>query len=730
MTTPLARSRAQQLGLPDKQTLLTYIRSREDSVTRRDIAREFGLRGAQRAELRTLLRELEDEGEIERGANRRVRLAGTLPSVTVIEVTDQTVDGELLARPSRWSDDQPPPVINVAAPRPGRAPAVGDRLLARLRRESDGTYSATPMKRLDGATQDFVGLFRHTAQGDRVIATEPGRRNEFHVRESLVDGLANDDLVLARVLPGRRMGLTSVEIQQRIGNASEPKAFSLIAIHNAGIPHEFPAAALAQAKGCKPAGLGDRTDLRSIPLVTIDGADARDFDDAVFAERDPASESGWHIVVAIADVAHYVRTDDALDSEARRRGNSVYFPDRVVPMLPEELSNGLCSLRPNEDRACLAVHLWIGQHGGVKKFQFERGLMRSAARLTYQQVQAADDGRPDDLTGPLLDPVIRPLYGAFEALQTARHKRQPLDLDLPERKIRLDEAGHVAGIAPVSRLDSHRLIEEFMITANVAAAQLLTQRNQPCMFRVHDRPDPERIDDLRTLLDEHGFWVPRGHSPNPSLFNTVLRRVKDTPRAELFSQLILRAQMQATYSPNNIGHFGLALGRYAHFTSPIRRYADLLVHRSIIRTLDLGGDGLLPGADEDFEQIGDHISSTERRAAGAEREVFDRYAAAFLENQVGTVLSGTISGVSRAGLFVRLDETGADGLLPMSLLPGDYYRHDPKRHALTGERTGKMFHLGEPLSVRLREVVGIAGQITLELAESPRTAGRRQHRRR
>ena len=723
----MARTRAQQLGLPDKPALLAYIRSRDDSVTRRDIAREFGLRGAQRAELRSLLRELEEEGEIERGANRRVRPAGTLPSVTVIEVTDQTVDGELLARPTRWPDDQPPPTIYVAPSRRGRAPAAGDRLLARLRRQTDGSYTATPMKRLDGATPDFVGVFRHTRHGDRILATEPGRRNEFHVHASLVQGLANDDLVLARVLPGRRMGLTSVEIQKRIGNANEPKAFSLIAIQNAGIPYEFPTEAVAQARASKPVALGNRTDLRDIPLITIDGADARDFDDAVFAEPDRDS-AGWHIVVAIADVAHYVRSSDALDREARRRGNSVYFPDRVVPMLPEALSNGLCSLRPNEDRACLAVHLWIGPQGGVKRFQFQRGLMRSAGRLTYEQIQKASDGHADDLTAPLHDSVIQPLYRAYEALDTARRRRQPLDLDLPERKISLDEDGAVADIRPVPRLASHRLIEEFMIAANVAAAQLLTQRNRPCMYRVHDRPDPERIDDLRALLAEHGFRVPRGHSPDPSLFNTVLRQVKDTPRAELFSQLILRAQKQATYSPNNIGHFGLSLGRYAHFTSPIRRYSDLLVHRSIICALDLDDDGLGSGAEEVFADIGDHLSVTERRAASAEREVFDRYAASYLERRVGSTLGGTISGVSRAGLFVRLDETGADGLLPMSLLPADYYRHDEKRHALVGERTGQLFHLGDRLAVRLREVVGIAGQITLDLATTP--PGRRPPRRR
>ncbi len=730
----MARPRAQQLGLPDRETLLAYIRGHDNSVTRRDIAREFGLRGSQRAELRQLLRELEDEGEIERGANRRLRPAGTLPSVAVVEVTEQTQDGELLAKPIRWTSDAPPPPIIVAAARSGRfrAPSIGDKLLARLRRDPNGSHIATPMKRLETSPQDVIGIFRYTRFGDRVFSTERGRTTEFHVQTSLVDGLVDEDLVVARILPGKRMGLTTVEIQRRIGNAEEPHAFSLIALESAGIPTAFPSDALELAARRPVPSVAGRTDLRDVPLVTIDGADARDFDDAVFAQPDPDpnNKGGWHVIVAIADVAWYVRPDDALDREARRRGNSVYFPDRVVPMLPAQLSNSLCSLRPGEDRACLAAHLRIGPQGGTKSFRFERGLMRSAARLTYEQVQAAHEGHADTTTKKLADHVIDPLFGAFKALHRARLRRQPLDLDLPERKVQLGADGRVLGIAPVPRLDSHRLIEEFMIAANVAAAQFLSRRDQPCMYRIHERPDPDRIDDLRALLAEHGFKVPRGHSPDPGLFNKVLHQVRETPKAELFSQLVLRAQKQAAYSPNNIGHFGLALARYAHFTSPIRRYADLLVHRAIIRTLGLGEGALETGAEEDFAEIGDHLSTTEQRAVGAEREVFDRYAAAYLEDRVGAIVDGTISGVSRAGLFVRLNETGADGLIPMSMLPMDRYRHEPARHALVGERTGHKYHLGDPITVRLREVVGIAGQITLELAETPVTGRRRPPRRR
>jgi ribonuclease R len=515
--------------------------------------------------------------------------------------------------------------------------------------------------------------------------------------------------------------LPQARVVQRVGDSSDPRAFSLIAIHAHGIPTEFPHEAVALAEKARPVGLGDRADLRAIPLVTIDGADARDFDDAVWAEPDPESRGGWHVIVAIADVAWYVRPADALDRAARERGNSVYFPDRVVPMLPEALSNELCSLKPGVERACMAVHLWLDAEGRVQRHRFVRGLMRSAARLTYEQVQAAIDGRPNETAGPLVEPVLRPLYGAYRAFDRARQRRGTLDLDLPERRILLDPTGRVARIEPRERLDSHKLIEEFMISANVAAAEELERLRRPCMYRVHAAPDPAKLAALREFLE--GIGIPglalaKGQVVQPRHFNEILHRAAGTPYATLVNELVLRSQAQAAYSPENVGHFGLALRRYAHFTSPIRRYADLLVHRSLIAGLDFGAGGLPPTEAKDFTGVAEHISMTERRAAVAERSATDRYTAAFLAERVGATFNGRINGVTRAGLFVTLSETGADGLIPISRLPNDFYDHDEAGHRLVGRRSGRIFRLGDPVSVRLAEANTVTGSLLFSLLDA------------
>jgi ribonuclease R len=479
----------------------------------------------------------------------------------------------------------------------------------------------------------------------------------------------------------------------------------------------FDGDALKDAEKAGPAALGKREDLRKLPLVTIDGADARDFDDAVWAEPDPdpKNKGGWHIMIAIADVAHYVRPGSPLDRAAYARGNSAYFPDRVVPMLPEALSNGWCSLNPKEDRPCIALHLWLDRDGEPRHHSFVRGLMRSAARLTYEQVQAARDGHPDDTTGPLLKTVIGPLYGAFEALLAARQRRGTLDLDLPELRIVISAEGTIDAIEPRQRLDSHRLVEEFMIAANVAAAETLEARRQPCMYRIHDTPDPQKLDGLREVLASFGLRLARGQVIRPANLNQVLSRVADTPEAPMISQLILRAQSQAAYAPQNIGHFGLALTRYAHFTSPIRRYADLLVHRALIAGLGLGKDGLKPESAATFDEAGRHISQTERRAQAAEREAVDRFTAAFLQRHLGEIKIGRITGVTRFGLFVALSETGADGLIPISTLPDDYYDHDEAKHCLVGRRWGRTYRLGESVAARIREADPITGGLVFDL---------------
>jgi ribonuclease R len=510
------------------------------------------------------------------------------------------------------------------------------------------------------------------------------------------------------------MGLRSARVLERLGSMTDPRSVSLVSIHANDIPDVFPPEAIAQADAAMAAPLEGRVDLRKVPLVTIDGEDARDFDDAVWAEPDG---KGWHAIVAIADVAWYVRPGDALDVEALKRGNSVYFPDRVVPMLPEPLSNGWCSLKPNEDRPCVAVHMWLDAEGNRLRYRFERALMRSAARLTYTQVQRAFDGAPDDLTRSLLDPVLRPLLGAWRALLAARQRRGVLELDIAERQVILGPDGRIARITTRARYDSHRLIEDFMIAANVAAAEQIEAVRQPCMYRVHDLPSPERLDALREVLDALGLHLPKGGRIVPAMFNQVLKKAAEMNEARMVNEMILRTQAQAAYSPNNLGHFGLALARYAHFTSPIRRYADLLVHRAIVAGLKLGDGGLPPIEPDEFVAIGEAISNTERRAATAERDALDRFTVLFMADRVGATFEGTISGVARFGLFVKLDETGADGLLPASALPSDFYQHDEHKQSLTGRRSRHTYTLGDRIDVQLAEADTVTGSLVFRAAE-------------
>ena len=516
-------------------------------------------------------------------------------------------------------------------------------------------------------------------------------------------------------------------VVERLGPESDPRSISLVAIHGNGIPTEFAPEALAKAERLQPAGIADRTDLRDLPLVTIDGADARDFDDAVWAEPDPdaANTGGWHLLVAIADVAWYVRPGDALDRAAYERGNSVYFPDRVVPMLPEALSNDLCSLRPGEDRACLAVHLWIDRNGRLRRHRFVRGLMRSAARLTYEQVQDARDGRPDEASGPLLEPVLLPLYGAFDALLRARMARGTLDLDIPERRIVLGEDGRVDRVVPRARLDSHRLIEEFMIAANVAAAERLHGGKMPALYRDHEPPPLDKLEALRESLAALGYSLARGAVVKPRNFTGILEKANRTDQGPLVSQIILRSQSKAVYSPEDLGHFGLALRRYCHFTSPIRRYADLLVHRALISADRLGAGGLPPDAGDRLAEIGEHVSMTERRAETAERDAVDRFTTIFLADRVGAGFAGRISGVTRFGLFVTLDESGADGLVPAGLLPWDRYLHDELHHRLVGAATGLAFTLGDRVTIELKEADRTTGSLVFTMVEGGKTVERR-----
>jgi len=489
----------------------------------------------------------------------------------------------------------------------------------------------------------------------------------------------------------------------------------------------FPDDAIAEADAMKPADLTGREDLTGLPLITIDPSDARDHDDACFApaDTDPKNEGGHIIWVAIADVAHYIRPGSALDREARKRGNSTYFPDRVVPMLPDRLSGDLCSLHEGVPRACIAVAMQINAKGEKIGHKFTRGLMKSPASLHYEEVQDAIDGQPNDRTAPLLDDVLKPLYAAYEALTKARAARQPLDLDLPERQIVLDEKGHVTSVAFKDRLDAHKLIEEFMVLANVAAAETLIQKKQPLLFRVHEEPNPDKLDALRETAGTAGLTLAKGQVLKTAHLNRLLHDAADTDHAEQINMATLRSMTQAYYGPQNFGHFGLALTAYAHFTSPIRRYADLIVHRALVSAHGWGKDGLTLEDADALEETGKHISDTERRSMVAERDTTDRYLAAFLSDRIGAELTGRISGIQRFGAFVRLDETGADGLIPVRSLGSEFFHFDGDDQTLQGADTGFTLGLGQRVTVRLAEAVPVTGGLMLELIEADGKAPKR-----
>jgi ribonuclease R len=720
--------------------LLAFIKDNAGRAGTREIARAFGLKNADRAQLKRVLRDLGDEGAVETRRNKHHK-PGTLPSVTLADVIERDRDGELIALPTEWDTEAhgDAPRIRILTPRrakPGEAAGVGDRALMRVEalsardRDAGAAYSGRVIKVLDRAKKRMLGIFRALPSGGgRLIPVDKkalGR--ELAIAPGATMDAEDGELVAADVTKEGRFGLPTGRIKERLGSLKSERAVSLIAIHAHNIPHVFSGEALAEAEAAKPATLsGGREDWRDMPLVTIDPADAKDHDDAVYAEADtdPGNRGGFIVTVAIADVSHYVRPGCALDREALDRGNSVYFPDRVVPMLPERISNDLCSLKPNVDRAALAVRMVIAPDGRKRSHSFHRILMRSAAKLHYAQAQDAFDGNSDDTTGPIKARVLDPLHAAYRSVRKARDARGPLDLDLPERKILLKPDGTLDRVAIPQRLDAHRLIEEFMILANVAAAETLERATVPLIYRVHDEPSLEKVEALRDLLKTLDMSFPKGAVLRPSLFNTVLQQVKDTETETLVNEVVLRSQAQAEYSAENYGHFGLALRRYAHFTSPIRRYADLIVHRALVRALKLG-EGALPEASDlkSLNEISARISASERRAMAAERETTDRLIAHHLADRIGATFEGRIGGVTRAGLFVKLDETGADGFIPARTIGDDYFQYHEDRHAMIGRSTGETYRLGDNVTVRLVEAIPVAGALRFELLSEGR-AGKR-----
>ncbi|MDG0988840.1 MAG: ribonuclease R [Yoonia sp.] len=701
--------------IPSKAEILQWISDHPTKAAKRDIAKAFGIKGAQRIDLKRVLKELEAEGRLTKRKSS-YRDAEELPPVAVLEITGTDNDGDLFARPLEWAGTGAEPLILMTLRDSDPALGAGDRILGRLTVDPapDHSHTARMIRRIGTNPQRILGVYRQGSEGGRVLPIDKGSDKQWAIAEGATGGAKDGELVEAEQSgPKGRMGLPKARIVARLGDPTQPRAVSLIAIHQHGIPDHFPDAVVAEADAAAPTKLGQRTDLRDMPLVTIDPWDARDHDDACYVETHDGGE--MTIWVAIADVAHYVTPNSELDREGRKRGNSTYFPDRVVPMLPDRLSGDLCSLHEGVERACLAVAMRIDAEGNKLSHEFHRGLMKSQASFNYEEVQAAMDGAPNDKTAPMVSDVIRPLYAAYAALKKARARRQPLELDLPERQIVLDDDGKVTSVNFKDRLDAHKLIEEFMVLANVAAAETLIAKKTDLLFRVHEEPSPEKLEALREVANASGLQLAKGQVLQTAHLNRLLEQARDTDYAELVNISTLRSMTQAYYNPDNFGHFGLALKSYAHFTSPIRRYADLIVHRALVSSHGWGNDGLSPWDREHLAETAKQISDTERRSMVAERDTTDRYLAAFLSERIGAELHGRVAGIAKFGIFVKLDETGADALVPIRTLGAEYFDFDTESQTLMGSKSGTIIGLGQRAVVKLAEAAPVTGGLTAEL---------------
>ncbi len=732
----MARKPKQQ-GLPTRQQILDFIATSDEAAGKREIARAFGLKGEEKIALKKLLRDMGDEGLIDAGPGRAFHHMGGVPKVTVLRVIDVDDSGRAWAVPERWEAESEPPRLRVME-RKGRgsALAVGDRILSRTEEQKNG-WVAHPMKKLLKGSELVLGVVHQEGQNFWLRPVEKKERRELPISD--LGDAEPGDLVLAEKT-GRPPRL-SARVDTILGDPFAPRSFSLIAIHKHGIPHEFPERVLEEAERVAKQDLGEREDLTHIPIVAIDPADARDHDDAVWAapDDDPSNRAGWKAIVAIADVSFYVRPGSALDTEARKRGNSVYFPDRVVPMLPETLSAEICSLKEGEDRGALVCHLQVTKDGQLKSWRFSRARVRIAANIAYEDAQAAIDAsagqerievasspcsmpeieaEPPPVPCEIVESTLKPLWACWRALYAAREKRAPLELDLPERRVMLDEKGRITSVAPRERLDAHKLIEDYMIAANVAAAKALEAKKAPVMYRVHEPPSREKLVALKDYLATFDVEFALGQVIRPGTFNHILDRIGESDFRPQIMEQVLRTQTQAYYSPENHGHFGLALGSYAHFTSPIRRYADLVVHRSLVRAYRLGDGGLTDEEAGAMDVTGELISNLERRAMEAERETLDRYVAAYLADQVGQLVKCRITGVQPFGFFATVEEFGGDGLVPVATLTHDYFRYDEAGQTLTGDDTNEQYSLGQRLTLRLAEANPVSGGLRFELPDA------------
>lgn len=713
------------LRLPKREDILAFIKNNPDKSGKREIAKAFNLKAEARIWLKDILRNLADDGLVEK-RRKNIVAQGSLPPVSMIEIYARDKDGGFLAKPLEWGNT-PHPIIEIHPARVTKTPAlgIGDRILAKIFRnksENGPAYTGKLIRKMDKTEKTTIGVLRQIESGEWRL--EPiDRKSPELIIESAEGMIAKaGDLIEVEIGRDSRYGLKRGKVKNVLGKIDSEKALSMIAIISQGIPYIFPQSVIEESEQAKLATMNNREDWRDLPLITIDPHDAKDHDDAVFAKPDDAQDNlgGTIVTVAIADVALYIQPRSDLDKEALKRGNSVYFPDRVVPMLPERISNNLCSLRENEDRPALAVRMVFDADGKKRRHSFHRIMMRSHAKLSYQQAQSAIDGNVDEKTAPLLENVLKPLWDAYAILKAGRNKREPLELDLPEKKIILDKEGRVKDVLVPPRLDAHRLIEECMIQANVAAAETLKNHHQALIFRIHDQPSLAKQESLRNFLHTLGMSLAKGAELTPGRMNGILAKVEGTEQQELVNQVVLRSQSQAEYNPENIGHFGLHLKNYAHFTSPIRRYADLIVHRALIKALKFGDDGLTSDEEANLSEISTLISSSERRAMAGERDTVDRLIAHYLADKIGVAFHGRIAGVTKSGLFVSLDKLGADGFIPISTLHNDYYHFDEARHSLSGEKSRKGYQLGDRVEVKLIEALPIAGALRFQMVSPAR----------
>ena len=706
-----------------KQKVLDYLERHPNQTNKREIARGLGVTGSGRVALRQILKQLEEDGSIARVGKRAFASVDTPPPTTVVQFEAIDEQGDLIGR-AQGEDGLFGPQIVFAGfmgKRRDKAPGRGDRALCRVEKSDDGEWRARVIKTFDAAPQNsIIGLFEANKFGGIVKPANRKLKKDYLIEKWDARDAEDGDLVRIKPKRGKNIGPLRAEIIEVLGAFSDPRSASLIAMHTHEVPDEFSDKVLQEAEEATPE-IVQREDLTDRPLLTIDPEDARDHDDAVCAkpDSDPQNPGGWIVTVAIADVAAYVHHGSALDDEAYRRGNSTYFPDRVSPMLPESLSANQCSLREQEMRETMAVEMRFTKDGSKLGHRFIRGKMKSLAKLSYEQAQSAIDGDPDEKALPLLEEVLKPLWAAWQCVDGARSRRAPLELDLPERRVVFSSDGTIVGVGVRERLDAHRLIEEFMIQANVCAAEELEKFNSNLLYRVHEEPSDEKISALTDFLPTLGLKWAKGNKKTAGRFNDLLEQARGMDLEGPVSEMVLRSQAQARYANINLGHFGLNLVRYAHFTSPIRRYSDLIVHRALISALGLGPDGLKKEESVRMEEIGEHLTMTERRSMTAERDAADRYLAAFMAERTGAEFAGRISGVTNAGLFVRLEETGADGFIPASHLSTEYWIYDEAHSALVGEQSQQRFEMGQDVEVRLEEADALTGSLLFFMITDP-----------